>query len=46
MKDVNIRIHNQGPTITFIKTTKKKTFGGFTTQNWEAFNKPKAKSDP
>jgi len=37
--DANTQVHpkidNQGPTITIIKSTKGKIFGGFTTNNWD-----------
>ena len=32
---IHAKIDNQGPTITIIKTTKNKIFGGFTTMPWD-----------
>jgi hypothetical protein len=32
---IHARIDDQGPTITIVKTTKNKIFGGFTTIPWE-----------
>ena len=32
---IHAKIDNQGPTITIIKTTKNKIFGGFTTIPWD-----------
>ena len=37
-KDFHNFCDNKGPTLTLVKTTKKKIFGGFTPLNWE--NKP------
>ena len=37
-KDFHNYCDNKGPTLTLVKTTKKKIFGGFTPLNWE--NKP------
>ena len=34
-KDFHNFCDNKGPTLTIIKTTKNKIFGGFTPLNWE-----------
>ena len=34
-KDFHKKCDNQGPTLTLVKTTNKKIFGGFTPLNWK-----------